>query len=171
MGSKIQMLRSAGGRRGVASGQGDGRRAGKEGGEGAGGSEVHIYGLKGSKRSNRSCARAEPGAARARKKGRWEEDLGTGGQKGRDERQMERGQGKGGRHFLKAATEERKERRIERGQGNGSRRTLKAATEASLTMTLASLRPAQMISMKLWTCTLKTAGAFSAISRRMSTAA
>ena len=51
------------------------------------------------------------------------------------------------------------------------RLTLKAATDASLTMTLASLSPAQMISMKLCTCTLKTAGAFSAISLRMSTAA
>jgi hypothetical protein len=56
-------------------------------------------------------------------------------------------------------------------KGAEGRITLRAATEASLTMTLASLRPAQMISIKLRTCTLKTAGAFSAISRRMSTAA
>jgi len=56
-------------------------------------------------------------------------------------------------------------------KGAEGRVTLRAATDASLTMTLASLRPAQMISMKLRTCTLKTAGAFSAISRRMSTAA
>lgn len=68
-----------------------------------------------------------------------------------------------GRHSRKAEGELLK--------GAEGRITLRAATDASLTMTLASLRPAQMISMKLRTCTLKTAGAFSAISRRMSTAA
>ena len=51
------------------------------------------------------------------------------------------------------------------------RLTRSAATEASRTSSLASRRPCQMASMKARTCTLNTAGAFSASSRAISAAA
>ena len=49
--------------------------------------------------------------------------------------------------------------------------TRSAATEASRTSSLGSRRPFQMASMKARTCTLNTAGAFSASSRAISAAA